>query len=86
MLFILVAEALAVKIRNSKSIHGIIINKEEYKICQLADDATLFFKNIASILSTISMVGDFQNCSGLKINMQKTILIPIGTEREKNVI
>ena len=42
LLFILVAEALAVNIRNSKIISGIMINKEEYKICQLADDATFF--------------------------------------------
>ena len=29
---------------------------------------------------------DFQKCSGLKINMQKTLLVPIGTAREKKVI
>ena len=86
LLFILVAEVLAIKIRNSLSISGIVINKEEYKICQLADDATLFLKNISSILSTISIVEDFQKCSGLKINMQKTILVPLGTAKDKKVI
>ena len=50
------------------------------------DDATLFLKNIPSILSAISIVEDFQKCSGLKINMQKAVLVPIGTAREKKVI
>ena len=49
-IFILVAEALAIKIRNAKIISGIMINKEEYKICQLADNATLFLKNIPSMM------------------------------------
>ena len=44
LLFILVAGELAVKIRNSEIISGIMINKEEYKICQVADSATLFLK------------------------------------------
>ena len=63
-----------------------MINKEEYKICQLAENAILFSKNIHSILSAILIVEYSEKCSSLKINKQKTILVPIGRAREKKVI
>ena len=49
MLFILVSEILAILLRENKSIQGIVVNNEEYKLCQLADDTTLIVANIKSI-------------------------------------
>ena len=44
LLFILVAEIIAISIRNNPEIKGITINGIEYKIVSLmADDTTLFF-------------------------------------------
>ena len=36
-------------IRNNKDINGIIINKEDFKISQLADDTTLYLAGISSL-------------------------------------
>ena len=42
LLFIVVVELLAVGVRTENSIKGIIVDKNEFKISQLADDTTLF--------------------------------------------
>ena len=40
-IFILCVEILAIKIRQSNDVKGIIIDGEEYKISQFADDTSL---------------------------------------------
>ena len=70
---------MAVEIRNNKNIKGIKIEKKIFKICQLADDTTLFTNDIKSVVSAIEILKQFQNRSGVKINMEKTEIIPIGT-------
>ena len=42
LLFIIVAEGLAINLRCNHSIHGIVIENNDFKICQLADDTMLF--------------------------------------------
>ena len=42
LLFILLAEVMAIHIRNNGKIKGINVGKQIYKISQLADDTTLF--------------------------------------------
>ena len=79
LLFILVAEVLAIHIQNNGKIKGINVGKQIYKICQLADDTTLFLEDIESLRETILQLQKFQNCSGLKINLDKTEVIPVGT-------
>ena len=49
LLFFIVVEPLAIGIRIEKSMKGIIVGKNEFKISQLADDTTLFSKNIKSL-------------------------------------
>jgi len=49
LLFLLVAEVMALKIRNSDEIHGLQIDiepRKEIKLTQLADDTTLISKMI----------------------------------------
>ena len=83
MLFILVSETLAILLRENKSIQGIVVNNEEYKLCQLADDTTLIVANMKSILESISCLNLFYTHSGLKINLEKSIIIPMGRCRNK---
>ena len=78
MLFILVAEVMAIHIRNNDKIRDIKEGKSVHKICQLADDTT---KDIESLGETILQLKNFQSCSGLKINLEKTEVIPIGVSK-----
>ena len=50
LLFLLVAEIIAIMIRSDKDIKGIIINATEFKISLMADDTTLILQNIESYL------------------------------------
>ena len=78
LLFILVAEILAIQIRESKHINGIKHSCDEFKICQLADDTTLFISDIKSITYSVELLNKFATYSGLKINLEKSLIIPIG--------
>ena len=55
LLFILVAEIIALKLKTEKKIQGIMVGETEYKICQKADDTTLFVKSIESIIMAIQV-------------------------------
>ena len=77
LLFIIVAEVLAINLRCNSSIHGILIEKHEFKICQLADDTMLFLKDICSLKAALSLLQDFSIISGLKLNKSKTEVFPI---------
>ena len=81
LLFVLVAEILSIKLRSDKNVMGIVVNNTEYKICQLADDTTIFIKNLNCLQYAISLFQKFQVCSGLKLNLEKTEIIPLGPHR-----
>ena len=83
LLFILVAEIMAIKIRSQENIKGIRCENTEFKIVQLADDTTVFVSDTASIGNLISVLQNFELCSGLKINIDKTEIIPMGTNKNK---
>ena len=82
----LVAEILAIKIRSVTDVKGIHFKNEEFKISLMADDATLFLADIASLATSINIFNKFGACSGLKLNLQKTEIIPIGKAQNKNII
>ena len=77
LLFILVAEIIAIKIRNNKEIKGIKSKDTEFKIALMADDTTLFVSNIISLKKAIEEFKLFTICSGLKLNIDKTEIIPM---------
>ena len=79
-LFILAAETLSTKIRNDKDIKGIFFGNTEIKITQLADDTTCFLKDKNSLKHVLEIFRDFETCSGLKINIEKTIAKVLGPE------
>ena len=85
LLFILVAEIMAIKIRGQDNIKGIKCEKIEFKICQLADDTTIFVSDYASLSNVISILQKFELCSGLRMNIDKTEVIPVGTNKNKSL-
>lgn len=72
LLFILVGEILACKIRSDDQINGIKIVEECYKISQLADDTTLFISDLPSLQLAFKVLDDFSQVSGLTLNKNKT--------------
>ena len=76
LLFVIVAEVLAVKIRSSNMVEGIQIRTENQthtiKICQLADDTTLFLKNQHEITASLHIIEEYGIFSGLQLNRNKT--------------
>ena len=93
LLFIIIAEILSTKIRSSKDINGICVNighdnKRSLKITQLADDTTLFLKNINEILPALKHIDEFGKHSGLRLNINKTNGLLIGRSKalQDNII
>ena len=78
LLFILVVEILAQSIKQNEKIEGIIIGNTEHKICQYADDSTIFIKTLKSIGYLIETFDSFATVAGLKLNMTKTKGILVG--------
>jgi hypothetical protein len=87
-LFILCAEILGILIRNNKDIKGIIMECEEYKLSQYADDTCIISDGSPESMDGILRELDFfANISGLKINFSKTNMVWIGSKQfSKDVI
>ena len=80
-LFILGAEILSTKIRQSELVKGIKIYGNEVKVSQFADDTNLFCEDITSIDNALCLVTDFAPFSGLKLNLKKTKALWLGKWR-----
>ena len=79
-IFILCAEVLGQMIRMEKNIKGIKINDKEYRLSQYADDTQIFLDGTEeSLRSTLSILTAFYSMSGIKINVEKTKAIWIGS-------
>ena len=76
---------MAIHIRKNENIKGIKVEKITYKICQLADDTTLFVRDMESLEEAILQLQKFSLCSGLKINLEKTEIVPNGTNKNKEL-
>ena len=72
LLFLPVAEVMATVIRNNRRIRGIKIGSKEFKLCQLADDTSIFLKDVESIRIALSTFEEFYRYAGLKLNRSKT--------------
>ena len=78
----LCAEILGILIRKNKDIKGIIIDGEEYKISQYADDTSILLDGSHTSMDGIIRVLDyFTIISGLKINILKTKMVWIGSKK-----
>ena len=51
----------------------------------MADDTTLFLKDIISIGNSLVKFKEFETISGLKLNIKKTELIPLGSARNLEI-
>jgi len=72
LLFILIVEVLATKVRNGSSLQGLQVEQNQIKITQLADDTTLILKDDHEIPEALYIIDAFGNISGLKLNINKT--------------
>ena len=59
-------------IKNTDSIKGITVNGISIKLCQLADDMTLFLSNDSSVSHALQIFEEFYRYAGLKLNKSKT--------------
>ena len=78
LLFLLVAETMANHIRNQQSIKGLTVNGCTVKITQMADDTTVFLKDVQSVKGVLDTLEHFSCCAGLKLNKEKTEAIQLG--------
>ena len=73
-------EILLIKITTTKNISGITFATKEARAETFADDTTLFMKRTESNLrNATKYITHFHKISGLACNMEKTSVIPIGT-------
>ena len=86
LLFVFVLEVLATNIRLDKNIVGIKLKNVEYKLSLMADDMTLFISDLESLNNSVMALETFESFSGLKLNLGKTELIPLGKPRNINTI
>ncbi len=77
-LFILSVEILAQNIKDNKNIKGITIGQHECKIAQMADDTTVFIKDIISLHNLLNVLFIFKQAAGLRLNKGKTEIMWLG--------
>ena len=79
-IFILCAEILGQMLHNNKILKGINIDNREFLLSQYADDTQVFLDGSEKSLREALMILDtFYKMSGLKINVEKTKAIWIGS-------
>ena len=77
-LFILALETLAIKIRQDSSVQGLKIGEEIIKLSLFADDMTCVIKDKMSYTNLFRILESFGECSGLKVNDEKTEIVFLG--------
>ena len=84
-IFILCAEVLGKMIRENEIITGVNINGKEFRLSQYADDTQIFLDGTEqSLKETLNILKKFYSMSGLKINVEKTRAIRIGSLSHSN--
>ena len=78
-LFLIAVEILAIAVRAEKNIRGIEINGTETKLLQFADDTTAVLSDLNSAKAFFNLLDDFEKVSGLKLNVEKTEAMWIGS-------
>ena len=84
LLFILVVEVLAIRLKESKY-KGIIVEShsksKEFKLSQYADDICLFLKDEKQIANVIQVIKNFSDLAGPKLNKSKTEGLWLGKDK-----
>ena len=84
LLFVLVVELLAIKIRKRDDIKGVLrdsVLQDNLKLLQYADDMTLLLKNEADLNVCLGEIDTFSKISGLKLNKKKSVGLWIGQSK-----
>ena len=77
-LFILAVESLVNQIRNNQNIKGINVNGIKHVISFYADDTSLFLvRDATSFKECLHIFEKFRLLSGLKVNFDKTEVLPM---------
>ena len=84
-LFIIVLEVLATRIRGDASIRGVNVDGNDIKLQIFADDLTGFVRNEQSFNRFLDTTEEFGDCSGLRINYDKTEILFLGNQLPKQV-
>ena len=63
---------MVIRIRNDDTIQGFKFGEENVKLNLFADDMTCFLSDKGSYTSLFHLLEDFGECSGLKVNHEKT--------------
>ena len=75
-LFIITLELSAINIRNNDQIRGIKVDGNEINLVIFADDMTTLVRDTVSFSHLINTVEQFTKYSGLKMNHEKTEVVP----------
>jgi exonuclease III len=78
LLFIILVQVLQQMLDQNKDITGVNVQEREVKILQMADDTTILTSNVQDIPKILTLLKDFQDISGLKTNVDKTIAYRLG--------
>ena len=77
-LFVLTAELMSNKIRQSDTVKGVSLCGNEIKISQFADDTNLICADIPSVENALQILVDFGKISGLTLSKEKTKAMWLG--------
>ena len=84
-IFILMVEILLIKINHTKNLKGITYAQHEARSETFADDTTVFLeRNEHNLRKATQYITQFHSISGLACNLDKTVVIPIGTNTDIN--
>lgn len=88
LLFVLALEPLAMAVRAHTGITGITIGKKDHRISLFADDVIFFLTKLkSSIPNLMTLIENFGEFSGYKINNSKSVLLFLNKEeRHKPII
>jgi len=78
LLYIICSEILNISIRNDTRVNGINVMNTEIILSAYADDTTLYLKDVNSLRRVTEILNSFQLYSGLKVNYDKSELLPLG--------
>ena len=82
-IFIVAVEILLIKITYTKNLTGITFGSVEGRSETFADDTTIYLERTSENLRmAVKYLKDFSEISGLQCNLDKTSVIPIGTEMD----
>ena len=69
---------MSIAIRKDPGIKGLTFKNITITITQMADDTTLFLKDLNSVQKCLKILNHFSKCAGLKLNKDKTEAFQLG--------